>query len=206
MKRVAVVNCGVSNLRSVKNAIDFIKIDAEIIDAPAALDRFSHIIIPGVGSYKQGIDNLKNKGFFDLIRKQAAKGKPILGICLGMQLLATSGEEFGPVEGLNIIPGRVKKIDLSNAPDHRLPHVGWNDVIHTRKSPLWEGIEQGASFYFTHSYVYADTDEENVIGRCEYGEQLIIAIRHDNVFGVQFHPEKSQTSGLQLLKNFATAC
>jgi glutamine amidotransferase len=206
MKRVAVVNCGVSNLRSVKNAFDSLKIDIEIIDTPAALDRFSHIIIPGVGSFKQGIDNLKNKGFFDLIPKQAAKGKPILGICLGMQLLATSGEEFGPVDGLNIIPGRVKKIDLSNAPDHRLPHVGWNEVIQSRKSPLWEGIEQGTSFYFTHSYVYADTDDENVIAQCEYGEKLIIAIQHDNVFGVQFHPEKSQASGLQLLNNFATAC
>lgn len=206
MTKVAIVNCGVSNLTSVKNAIDALKIDAEIVDIPAQMDRFSHIIIPGVGSYKQGMDHIRNKGFFDLIPKEAAKGKPILGICLGMQLLSTNGEEFGPIQGLNMIPGRVRKIDLSNAPDHRLPHVGWNDVSYAQNSPLWEGIEEGASFYFTHSYVYADIDKQHVIGQCEYGENLIIAIQQDNVFGVQFHPEKSQQSGLQLLKNFAALC
>jgi glutamine amidotransferase len=206
MKKVAIVNCGVSNLTSVRNAFDVIKIDAEIVDTPERMDRFSHIVIPGVGSYKQGMDNIRGKGFVDFILKEAAKGKPILGICLGMQLLATSGEEFGPVEGLEIIPGRVKKIDLSNTPDLRLPHVGWNDVIYTRKSPIWEGIEEGTSFYFTHSYVYADTDKEHVIGQCEYGEKLIIAIQRDNVCGVQFHPEKSQKPGLQLLKNFVALC
>jgi glutamine amidotransferase len=206
MKKVAIVNCGVSNLTSVRNAFDVIKIDAEIVDTPERMDRFSHIVIPGVGSYKQGMDNIRGKGFVDFILKEAAKGKPILGICLGMQLLATSGEEFGPVEGLEIIPGRVKKIGLSNTPDLRLPHVGWNDVIYTRKSPIWEGIEEGTSFYFTHSYVYADTDKEHVIGQCEYGEKLIIAIQRDNVCGVQFHPEKSQKPGLQLLKNFVALC
>jgi glutamine amidotransferase len=137
MKKVGIVNCGVSNLTSVRNAIDFIKIDSEIIDNPDVNDRFSHIVIPGVGSYKQGMDNIRDKGFFDFILKEVAKGKPILGICLGMQLFATSGEEFGPIEGLNIIPGRVKKINLSNAPAHRLPHVGWNEVNYTKKSLLY---------------------------------------------------------------------
>ena len=204
--RVAIIDLGISNLTSIYNAFQFIAVSAQIINEPFDLKSFSHIVLPGVGTYSQGMKNLTETKFCEEIVCQIGKGKPLLGICLGMQLLSTKGEEYGPSYGLDLIPGVVAKIKSNNNP-LRLPHVGWNDVSYPRQSPLWKDIPERSSFYFIHSYAYANgTDHTYVIGTTDYGHELIVGLQKDNVFGVQFHPEKSQEVGLRLLNNFAAIC
>jgi glutamine amidotransferase len=205
MKRVAIVNSGICNLTSVLNAFEYLSMDAEIVDVGTKLDRFSHLVLPGVGAFMQGMQKLKGRGLDEAIRREVEKGKPLFGICLGMQLLASKGEEFGITEGLGLIPGDITKMELS-APGLKLPHVGWNDVSYPRSSILWKGIEEHSSFYFIHSFAYTHIPDEYVIGICEYGDRVVAAVQKGHVFGVQFHPEKSQKPGLQLIRNFVELC
>jgi imidazole glycerol-phosphate synthase subunit HisH len=206
MNHVAIIDFGISNLTSIYNAFKFISVSAHIIKEPPSIESFSHIVLPGVGTYLQGMKNLQEKRFAEQITIHIDKGKPLLGICLGMQLLSTAGEEFGLSNGLDIIPGVVAKIELRNNL-LRLPHVGWNNVYYNKESPLWKDIPENSSFYFIHSYAYTnDTDSSYVIGTTDYDHQIIVGLQKDNVFGVQFHPEKSQKVGLQLLANFAEIC
>ncbi len=205
MKRVAIINSGICNLTSVLNAFEYLSMDVEIVDTGIDFDRFSHLVLPGVGAFMQGMQKLRGKGLDEAIRRDVEKGKPLLGICLGMQLLASKGEEFGITEGLGLIPGDITKMKLS-APGLRLPHVGWNDVGYPRSSILWKGIEEHSSFYFIHSFAYTHIPNEFVIGHCEYGDMVVAAIQKEHVFGVQFHPEKSQKPGLQLIRNFVDLC
>lgn len=149
--------------------------------------------------------NLCERGLDDAIKEEIKKGKPLLGICLGMQFLASRGEEYGSTDGLGLIPGDIVKIDLPTT-ELRLPHVGWNDVAYTKSSLLWRGIEERPCFYFIHSYTYDNIADEHVVGTCEYGTQIVAAVQRGMIFGVQFHPEKSQSAGLQLLKNFSELC
>ena len=205
MQRVAIINSGICNLTSVLNAFEYLSMDVEIVDGPSGLDRFTHLVLPGVGAFMQGMKMLKARGLGDAIRREVDRGKPLLGICLGMQLLASKGEEFGISEGLGLIPGDITKIRLST-PDLKLPHVGWNDVSYPRESPLWKGIEEHTSFYFVHSFAYTHIPDEHVTGICEYGDRVVAAVQKDQVFGIQFHPEKSQKPGLQLLRNVVDLC
>ena len=205
MGNIGIINCGISNLTSIYNAYKFSGIDVSIVSESNQLNKFSHVILPGVGAFSQGIKNLKEHEFFERILEQAEQGKPIMGICLGMQLLSTTGDEFGPTDGLNLIPGTVKRIPIQS-PEFKLPHVGWNDLHINKSSKLFNKIDEGASFYFVHSFAYSDIDPTHVTGTTDYENPVIAMVEIDNVFGVQFHPEKSQKSGLQLLKNFAELC
>ena len=161
----------------------------------------SHVILPGVGSYKSGMEKIKRKLPIDCLENEILKkGKPFLGICLGMQVLSTVGYEFGKYQGLNWVEGEVKKLDVKKS---ILPHVGWNEVkAKSKNNILFNNIDTDENFYFVHSYYFNSFNKKNILATSIYEETFASAIRKDNVFGVQFHPEKSQKSGMKLLKNF----
>ena len=159
------------------------------------------IILPGVGAFPDGMAHLRDRGFDQALREHTAQGIPLLGICLGMQLLAERGWEVRETAGLGLIPGEVRRLEPSNG-DTRIPHVGWNQVAFARNCPLFEGIQPGTDFYFVHSYYLDCADAEAIVGRTAYCGGFTSAVARANVFGVQFHPEKSQKRGFQVLKNF----
>lgn len=199
--RVGVIDCGSGNLASVQNAFRYVGADVELIRQPGQLGDASHIVLPGVGSFPDLMQRLTTTGFADALPNEiAAKGKPFLGICVGMQVLATTGHEFESCAGLGLIPGQVRPIDTTRS-QQRLPHVGWNDVAPSRSSPLYEGMSQPA-FYFVHGFHLVPDDPSSVTGTCDYGEGVTASIEHGNILGVQFHPEKSQHDGLRLMRNF----
>lgn len=199
--RVGIIDYGICNLSSVLNAFLHIGSDVSIISDRKKITSFTHLVLPGVGSFPKGMENLQKKGLDEVICKEAESGKPILGLCLGMQLFANIGEEFGITKGLGLIKGNVSiiKVDRSKL---RVPHVGWNKVYLNKKSIITTGLEQSSAFYFIHSYSYSEVDAPYVVGVCNYSSEIVSIIEKDNIFGAQFHPEKSQADGLLLLKNF----
>ncbi len=199
---VAVVDYGMGNLRSVYNAVDLLGYEAKIINAPEELIRYERVILPGVGSFGICIKNLCDTGFDQALKEFVKTGKPLMGICLGMQILAGSGVEGGLFQGLNLIEGEVVHFDVEKY-NLNVPHVGWNEFhFKDETHPLVKGIKQNTAFYFTHSYHFKAKKEEAVFGTTEYGGLFISSVIKDNIFATQFHPEKSQESGLKLLKNF----
>ncbi len=197
---VIIVDYGLGNVGSVKNALQFLGVRVAVSGLKEDIRNATHIILPGVGSFGDGIRLIKERGLTEALSQEVLeKRKPFLGICLGMQLLADFGEEGGVTQGLGWIPGRVRKFDI-NENKLRLPHVGWDDVTADETS-IFKGVTLPV-FYFVHNYVFVPDDENSVIAVCEYGERFAAAIRKDNIYGVQFHPEKSQKSGLLLLSNF----
>ena len=201
--KIAIIDYEMGNLRSVANAFDAIGYGASIVQNPNDLSQFSHIVLPGVGAFGDGMKNLRSSGWIDVLEREIIeKRKPFLGICLGMQLLATMGTEHGLYEGLNWISGTVKKIE-SNDPQIRVPHVGWNDVLFLKKSGLYKDLEDSQAFYFLHSYVLDIKDKSSVVsGLTSHGIEFISSIEKDNIYATQFHPEKSQKIGLKVLENF----
>ena len=198
---VIIIDYGMGNVGSVKNALEFLGEKALISSNPGDLEKASHIILPGVGSFGDGINNLKRSGLVEVLEKEVLKNKkPFLGICLGMQLLAEEGEEGGLHRGLGWIAGKVRHFKVDSK-DFRIPHVGWNDIFPKENQELFKGISSQI-FYFVHSYFLEPKDKSVVAAVCRYGEEFTAAIQKDNIFGTQFHPEKSQKSGLMLLKNF----
>ena len=199
--RVGIIDYSISNLTSVHNAFSNLSDKVEIISTPREIREFSHLVLPGVGSFAKGISNMKSLGFFEPIRKVAKEGKPILGICLGMQLLASQGDEYGPNEGLGLIPGRVSlmKFEVSKL---RLPHIGWNDVYLKKESSLLSKEDNNLSFYFVHSFCYSNSAADYVTATTDYSGSQVAIVEKENLFGVQFHPEKSQKNGFKVLKNF----
>ncbi len=198
---IAIVDYGMGNVGSVKNALTFLGRESVISNREEDLEEASHIILPGVGAFKEGMDKLKEVGVIDILKKEVfVKKKPFLGICLGMQLLAEEGEEDGLFDGLGWVEGRVIKFDIKDK-KLILPHIGWNDVVSRPESVLFDDITNPV-FYFVHSYFMVPKDELVIDGECEYGTKFVVAIQKENVFGVQFHPEKSQKAGLKLLENF----
>jgi glutamine amidotransferase len=202
--RIVIVDYDVGNTRSVWNAISALgyrklRISAAEQDIAAA----DALVLPGVGAFDACAANLRRRGL-DAILNEAvlARKKPILGICVGMQLMSSSSEENGLHAGLDWIPGRVVKLDLP--PGFPIPHVGWNDLEVQRRSPLFSRTTESPNFYFDHSYHYR-CDQRYVAATCDYGESVVAAIEHENIFGVQFHPEKSQTNGLKLFRGFFEA-
>jgi glutamine amidotransferase len=199
--RVGIVDCSISNLASVLHAFRHIGAETTVTRDPDELNTFTHLVLPGVGSFAKGMENLRATGFVVPLHDWASAGKPLLGLCLGMQLLAEEGEEFGPNGGLGLIRGRVVKMKPAD-PALRLPHVGWNEVAQSGASRLLVGLGDSPTFYFVHSYCYGEPGADYVTGTCEYGGPQVALVEHGNVFGAQFHPEKSQKAGLTLLANF----
>jgi len=201
---VAIINYGLGNLRSVYNAIQFVGGEAFIAAKPEELRNASHIILPGVGAFGDGIGILNDNGWTgEIVRQASEEGKPFLGICLGMQLLARKGTEHGDFDGLGLIDGTVIKLETGDR-TLRVPHIGWNTVKIDRPGKMYEGIES-ADCYFVHSYVLETTDRNVISGTSHHGHDFVASVEYGNVWGTQFHPEKSQKPGLRILKNFVAA-
>jgi glutamine amidotransferase len=200
---IGVLDYGVGNLSSVTNALDYLGIANQIVNSEDGFSSSSHLIIPGVGSYARAMENIHSKQYFNLIKEFGNSGKPILGICLGMQLLSNFGTEPYRVEGLGLIQGNV--VLLNEELGIRIPHVGWNGIKLVNSHPILERVKLEADFYFVHSYYYSDVIKKNIITYTEYGFAFpsIICNAAQNVIGIQFHPEKSQKQGLQILENFS---
>ncbi len=198
---IVIIDYGVGNTHSVLNAIKFLGYKKIIIsDSEIIIKKADALILPGVGAFEECISNLKLRKL-DIILNESVivNKKPILGICVGMQLLATTSEENGLHNGLDWIKGSVKKINVPKP--LAVPHVGWNDVISKNENILFNRNVENANFYFDHSYHF-DCEEQYVAGYCDYGTRITAAVQRENVYGVQFHPEKSQTNGLKLFRSF----
>ncbi len=195
---IAIVNYGMGNLASVKKALTFLNIPCEITNDPNVLDEATHILLPGVGSFKKAMQNLNDCKLIPSLKHQVqTQKKPFLGICLGMQLLAEKGFEDGETEGLGLIEGDVVLFPESDMP---ATHIGWNN-INILDQPLFKDIKDN-NFYFVHSYYFKTKRNEDIAATVEYNTTLTAAVHNSNIFGVQFHPEKSQKEGLKILKNF----
>ncbi len=203
---IVVIDYGLGNLRSVSKALEAIGAEVEVTNDPQKVTQAKAIVLPGVGAFGQGIENLKKQSILPSILRSIEAGKPFLGICLGLQLLFTESKEHGICKGLNVIKGKAKRFgDVS-----KIPHMGWNQVSINRpkdnygKPDLFQGIPDGSYFYFAHSYYVEPDDKKVVIGRTEYGLEFSSVVNKDNVWGVQFHPEKSAERGLKFLDNFCS--
>ena len=196
---IHIVDYGAGNLFSVQNALNYLQIENKITANPAELAEADGIILPGVGAFRDAMTMLNESGFTEAIKAQAAAGKPILGICLGMQMLFEKGYEFGETDGLGLIPGKVVLIDGGGL---KIPHMGWNDLNVLHDCPLSADIADGDYVYYVHSY-RADTDDAYISCYTMYNEKIPGLVYCDNVYGAQFHPEKSGQVGMNVLKNFA---
>jgi len=202
MSTVAIIDYGMGNLASVARAVDVCGGTPLITDRASEVTSASRIILPGVGAFADGMAELRKRGLDTVLAEEVReKGIPLLGICLGMQLLAASGTEGAPTKGLGFVDGEVLRLEAAE-PGARIPHVGWNSVDQSRPCSLFDGIESGKDFYFVHSYHFLCAREHNVVARTPYCGGFVSCVQDNHVFGVQFHPEKSQKPGLRLLENF----
>jgi glutamine amidotransferase len=203
---IAIVDCGIGNLRSVQKAFERVGHPAVITQRPEQIERARAIVLPGQGAFRDCMAHLGDHALIEPVSEFIRSGRPYLGICLGLQLLMTESEEFGCHKGMNVIQGRVRRFaaGLTDAQGEALkvPHMGWNQVAWTKRAPIYDGIPAGAHFYFAHSYYVAPLGDAVVAATTDYGGPFVSGVWHDNMFGVQFHPEKSQAHGLRLLKNF----
>lgn len=200
--KVALINYGMGNLGSVRRALEELKAEVVVAKHPAMLAEANRVVLPGVGAFSEGMERLRAGGWIEALRRDVVEGaKPMLGICLGMQMLASSSEENGLSEGLNFIPGKVRHLHKLGC-YLRIPHVGWNEVRYERATPLFERITQDTDFYFVHSYAFEPDQASDVAATTFYGVEVVAAVCKDHVFGTQFHPEKSSKAGRQVLKNF----
>ena len=197
---IGIIDYNMGNLASVYNACHLLDAKASIVKDPNELKKFDRVILPGVGAYGDAMEHLIETGMNEAVYEFAKSGKPMIGICLGMQLLFESSQEFGHSNGLGLIDGEVVKFDKSKMhEDFKIPHMGWNTIVN-KEHPLFEGLHN-PYLYFVHSY-HAVTSEKNVIGTTTYGYGFVSAVNKDNIFGFQPHPEKSHDNGLKILKNF----
>jgi glutamine amidotransferase len=198
---IGIINYGASNLGSVANAFKYINIDAEIVENPDKVHEYSRLVLPGVGSFSVAMQNLNSSGWANAIRQKITEGVPLLGICLGMQLLFDEGEENEIAMGLGVIPGKV--IPIKPSLDCIVPHIGWNSLIYGNYHPLFDSIKEHVDLYFVHSYQCIPAQKELVLATCDYADGFVASVGKKNVVGVQFHPEKSQDIGLKILENFS---
>lgn len=201
MKKIGIVNYGCGNLFSLKSSFKAIGADAEVYGDEKSLALCDKIVLPGVGAFGDAANKLKQKGLDKIVTRQALR-VPILGICLGMQLLFDNSLEYGNHDGLGLISGTVEPLDGYIASGLKIPHMGWNSLEFNNECPLFKYIHNGNYVYFVHSY-FADTADKNVAAYTDYGGRITAAVQKDNVFGMQFHPEKSGKTGLAILKAFA---
>ncbi len=197
----AIIDYGVGNLFSLKSSMAAIGAEAVVTRDPAVIAAADRLILPGVGAFGDAAEKLKSAGMFSLVQEEAKRGKPMLGICLGMQLLFDRSSEYGMHEGLGLVPGEVREIEDVIPSKLDVPHMGWNALHFLKESPLFEGLQEGAHVYFVHSYAAFDCDA-HLLATAEYGVPLTAAVQNGNVFGTQFHPEKSGETGLRILSNF----
>lgn len=202
MNKTLIVDYGMGNLGSVKRAFEECGAEVIIAEDPAVCKRADHIVLPGVGTFSDGMAALAKGGWINaLLAATRNDGIPLLGICLGMQLLADKGFEGGETAGLGLIPGETHRL-AADTPEAKIPHVGWNEVHHTGVHPLLAGIPTGMDFYFVHSYHFIPKNTANTLASTPYCGSFVSAIAQSSIYGVQFHPEKSSRAGFQLLKNF----
>lgn len=197
---ITMIDYGGSNLRSVQKAFEFIGAPVQITADPHVVYRAEKLVLPGVGAFGTGIAGLRQRELDKAIREAAGRGVALLGICLGMQFLFDDSDEMGLHAGLGLIPGRVRRFDESSL---KVPHVGWNQIAHDGSHPLLKGVPDGAYAYFVHSYYCIPAIDDCTVAYTEYGQFFASIAGRDNVCGIQFHPEKSQQVGLQILRNFA---
>lgn len=198
---IAVIDYGAGNLRSVLHALNYLGIqDLRLVRHPEDMVGADKVILPGVGAFGAGMQQLHQQGLVEPIREAAAAGIPYLGICLGMQFLFDSSDEMGDHAGLQILRGKVTRFE--DRPGLKVPHMGWNVLKPTRDTPIFKGLAPDSYVYFVHSYYCVPADSAQISGVVDYGGDFCVAVQADNIFGVQFHPEKSQQAGLQILQNF----
>jgi glutamine amidotransferase len=199
VSQLAIIDYGVGNLRSVEKAFAATGSPAVVTSDEGVLRKAERLVLPGVGAFGACMNALTERGFDTLVRERVAAGTPLLGVCVGMQLLFEESEEFGATRGLGLLPGRVRRF-----PDDLIvPHVGWNQIHQRVSHPLFDGVSDASFFYFVHSYYCEPARDEVILGETDYGVTYASVIAQENLCGVQFHPEKSQAAGLRLLTNFA---
>jgi glutamine amidotransferase len=199
---IGIVDYNMGNLASVMNAFSKVGSNAVLESDPNKLSNYDKLILPGVGAFGDAMEHLQSNGMDKAIKTYATSGKPLLGICLGMQLLFESSEEFGSSKGLGLIPGKVVAFD-EKAFDHpqKVPHMGWNELFVQKETPLFDGLDKDFYLYFVHSY-HAVCDDAYAIGKTHYGYEFVSAVQNGNIYGIQPHPEKSHENGLKIIKNF----
>ncbi|SDC51383.1 MULTISPECIES: imidazole glycerol phosphate synthase subunit HisH [unclassified Candidatus Frackibacter] len=197
---IAIIDYGMGNLRSVQKGFEKVGVEAQITSDADEILEADGVVLPGVGAFGDAMDNLDSTGLIPVIKKVVNKGTPFLGICLGLHLLFSTSEEWGTQEGLDIISGNVVKFpsDL----DKKIPHMGWNQLEIKKETEIFKGLESGTFQYFVHSYYVLPDDEEVVATTTDYGIEFVSSIQKDNIYAVQYHPEKSSQKGLQILRNF----
>jgi len=199
---IGIIDYGMGNIKSLSNALKVLGFDCRICSDPAGIADLSHLIVPGVGAYKLAADNLSNRGFVQPLRNHSISGRPLLGICLGMQLLSTTGTEPVLCNGLDLIPGEV--VHLPDSLEYPCPHVGWNSLNFEWEHPVFSNLKKSVDYYFVHSFQFIPNSKEDILAHTEYGMPFCSIVARNNIVGVQFHPEKSQEQGLRLLENFVS--
>ena len=199
---IAIVDYGVGNLFSLNSSLQMIGAESVVTADESVLRSADKILLPGVGAFEDAANKLRSSGLAELLKELAAEGKPLLGICLGMQMLFEKSYEYGEHEGLGLIPGSVRPIRDVIPADYKIPHIGWNGLHFRQENPLFKYVKEGDCVYFVHSFYAADCDD-HVVATAEYGAELTAAVAKGNVYGCQFHPEKSGNVGLSILKAFA---
>lgn len=198
---IRIIDYGVGNLFSLRSSLRAIGIDADYTGNPAEIRKADKLILPGVGAFRDAREALRRTGLDRVVQEEAGKGKPLMGICLGMQMLFDRSYEYGEYEGLGLIPGEIVPMEGRIPKELPIPHIGWNELALKQPSPLMKNTANGDYVYFVHSY-YAETPAEYVIATTDYGVEMTAAVQKDNVYGCQFHPEKSSAVGLSILKAF----
>ena len=206
-RRVTMVDYGGSNMRSVQKAFEAVGVAIEVTSDPEVARRAVRLVLPGVGAFRPGMDALRSRGLDGAIVDDVAAGTPLLGICLGMQLLFAVSEEMGRHKGLGLLPGQVVAFvgrpPTANAPGLKVPHMGWNRIRHEDQHPLLAGVPNGSYAYFVHSYYCAPANPQDILATTDYGVEFAAIVGRGRLYGIQFHPEKSQRIGLAILRNFA---
>lgn len=198
---IRIIDYGVGNLFSLRSSLRAVGIDADYTGNPAEIRKADKLILPGVGAFRDAREALRSTGLDRVVQEEAGKGKPLMGICLGMQMLFDRSYEYGEYEGLGLIPGEIVPMEGRIPKDLPIPHIGWNELMLKQPSPMMKNTANGDYVYFVHSY-YAETPAEYVIATTDYGVEMTAAVQKDNVYGCQFHPEKSSEVGLSILKAF----
>jgi glutamine amidotransferase len=201
MSKIVIIDYGMGNLRNVQKGFEWVGFEAKVTRSRKEIGNASAIVLPGVGAFKDCMENLERYGLIEPLLQSIGKGKPYLGICLGFQILFSESEEFGFQKGLDLIKGKVVKFVPD--PEHKVPHMGWNTVEMEREAPMLQGIATGDFFYFVHSYYVIPDETQWISTFTTYEKRFVSSIWRENIFATQFHPEKSQEKGLKILENFA---